>query len=244
MTGDWAGDLRIYKFDVNGNSFSLNMVKSQNFGAPIFDVEWSDDSSLIYIALSSGVVKAMQLQSGNVADVAKHDGMTCMEAGTFQNKNIVITLGTDNRMKIWSPGNNSPLVNLELKALPIASDFCYPFLAIAFSHAVVGVINFEKFGGDSSVHYFKSNLKSPIQCIALRPMSKRLACASIDGRICITDFDFGYNEKLSTNDFILFRAHRNEKKAKNRKRVMCIKLIQLGSMLNLRTFYSPPGVIV
>lgn len=217
VSGDWAGDVKIYKFDVNGNNFSLNLVKSQNFGAPIFEVDWSEDSSLIYIALTTGVVKAMQLQSGNVADVAKHEGLTCMEAGNFQNKQILITMGTDKRLKIWSPGNTNPLLNVELKALPLTSDFSYPFLAIAFSQAVIGLINFETFGKNQNVNYFKSNLKSPLQCISLRPLSKRLAVASIDGRICISDFDFDYNGKLKTKDYILFRAHRNEKKNQPKK---------------------------
>lgn len=218
-TGDWAGDFKIYKFDVNGTSFSLNMVKSENMKSPIFSIEWSEDSSLIFIALSNGIVKAMQLQSGNVVDVAKHEGMTSMEAGSFQNKQIIITMGTDKRILIWSPGNNNPLAKIDLRVMPLASDFSSPFLAIACTHYVVAIVNFETLGQGEIVYYTQCNLKSPLVSIALRPMSRRFACGSVDGRVCITDFEFGYKNdgQIKTADHILFRAHRNEKKGNPEK---------------------------
>lgn len=66
---------------------------------------------------------------------------------------------------------------------------------------------------DQKIHYSKCNLDSPIMSIAARPASKRIAIGSVDGRICVTEMDFGYNNStFKLKDYILFRAHRKEVK--------------------------------
>ena len=211
MTGDWSGDVKIYQVQPNNGGAAMNMVKSVNVGGPIFKVDWSQDSSVIFIACADGKVKAMQVQNGQIADIAQHQGITSMQVANFQNNPIIVTTGSDQKLMIWKPGQQQPLLQTQLKMIPFVSDFSYPFLVMGCNESTVAVINFEQFAKNQQVLYCKCNLNTPIMSIAVRPNSKRIAIGSVDGRICVTDMDFGYNNNsLKLKDYILFRAHRKE----------------------------------
>lgn len=210
-TGDWSGDLKIYQVVANGGGCNLNLLKTVNIGAPIFKIDWSDDNTMIFIALASGKVRAMLVQSGEVGDLAEHPSLTCMQIVNFQGQLVIVTVGTDQNMMFWKPGTPQPLATIKLQKIPFCTDFSFPYLVIGCSDNTIAVINLEMFAKNQQVHYTKCNLESPIMSIAIRPQSLRIALGSVDGRICVTDMEFGHNNSsFKLKDFILFRAHRVE----------------------------------
>ena len=245
-TGDWAGDLKIYQVEQNNNNYFLNLKKSQALGCPIFRIEWTNDSSTIFAGLSDGNVKAFQVGSGNVAQVANHPGLISMELAQINNKTIVITIGADKKVALWTPGNNSPIHGFQLKETPLVSGFSFPYLAIACSDFKIAVIALDKLGqgNQGQPRYFTSNLKSPLMSIAVQPNNRRVAVGSVDGRVCITDFDgnsFGsYGDNLTTKDYILFRAHRDEVKDQPQKSFL-FQVNSLGFHQNHKDFLFTCG---
>lgn len=213
VTGDWAGDIKIYQVQPNNGGATMNLMKSVNVGGPVFKVDWSQDSTVIFIACADGKVKAMQVQSGQITDIAMHQGITSMEVVNLQNNQMIVTIGSDQKLMIWKLGQNQPQLQVQLQKIPFVSDFQYPFLVMGCNDYTVAVINFEQFINNQKIFYCQCNLKSPIMSIAIRPNSKRIAIGSVDGRICATDMEFGYNNsQLKLKDYILFRAHRKEVK--------------------------------
>ena len=211
-TADWAGDVRIYQVVQNGGSANLNNVKTVNLGGPIFEIEWTEDGSAIIAALGSGKVKAIQIASGQIADVAEHPGLTSMKLITIQNDMFILTIGQDQNLVFWKLGTPQPMMNVKLQYIPMVMDFCMPYLVIGCSDSQIAVIQMEKFMQNQKIAYSKCNLESPIMSISLKPNSTRLAAGSIDGRICMTDMSFDYNGNVKFTDYILFRAHRHEVK--------------------------------
>jgi len=188
-------------------------MASVNVGCPVFKVDWSDDNTIVFIGCSDGKVKALNVKSSQVSDIANHPGLTTMQVVNFKNNMIVVTMGSDSNIVFWKPGQNNPLMSTKMNKVPFVSDFSSPYLAIGCSESTVAVIDFNTYTNNQKIWYSKCNLDSPIMSIAVRPNSSRIAVGSVDGRICVTELDFGYNKNsFKLKDFILFRAHRNEVK--------------------------------
>jgi mRNA export factor len=181
-------------------------------GGPIFQIEWTDDCSILIVALASGKVKGINMAQGQIGDICEHPNLTDMKLISFNNQNIVLTIGTDQNLIFWTTGNPQPMATVKLQHVPLVMDFSLPYLVIACNDSQIAVIQMEKFMQNQKVVYCKSNLDSPIMSIALKPNSHRLAACSIDGRICMTDMSFDNYGNVKFTDYILFRAHRNEVK--------------------------------
>ena len=242
-TGDWAGDLKVYQVEQNNNNNFLNLKKSQAMGCPIFRLEWTSDSSTIFVALSDGNVKGFQVGSGSVAQVANHPGLVSMELAEMNGKTIIITIGTDKKVALWTPGNSTPLHGFQLNETPLVSGFSFPHLAIACSNYKIAIIALDKLGqgNQSQPQYITSNLKSPLMSIAVKPNAKRIAVGSVDGRVCLTDFNFGnYRSSLTSKDFILFRAHRDEVRD-NPQKSLLFQVNSIGFHQNHKDFLYTCG---
>jgi mRNA export factor len=239
--GDWAGDLRIYMMEQGAaaNGWTLALKGCMNLGSPVFKIDWSPDGSTVFACCSEGVVKALQVQSGNIVEVCKHPNMTTMEIGMFQNNLIVMTFGADGSMAIWKPGTAQPIITKKLPYGVFVSDYSYPFVVLGCQGSQVGLINFENFS-NKEVKFFKCDLNSPILDVALRPESTRLAACSVDGRVCIVDFNFQSNGNLQHKNFILFRAHRIESQ-KDKKNSVLYQVNTLGFVKNRKDFLFTCG---
>ena len=118
----------------------MNLVKTVNIGGPIFEIEWTEDGAAIIAALGNGKIKAIQIASGQIAEVAEHIGITSMKLITMQNQMFILTIGQDQNLVFWNLGNPQPILTVKLQHVPNVMDFSMPYLVIGCNDSQIAVI--------------------------------------------------------------------------------------------------------
>lgn len=83
---------------------------------PVLYLEETFDSKSLVAALANGVLKQIDLQSGEtVFEVAAHE-MGILSLATCKTKNLIATTGEDNQLKVWTTPYAKPLFTFKSKS--------------------------------------------------------------------------------------------------------------------------------
>lgn len=212
-TADWNGDVRFYRVSKNAMPHCLILINQVNVGYPVYKIEWSEDAKALYIALSNGIIQAIDIKTCEKHQIASHPGLLTFNVVSMNNETYLISTCKNKKLIVWKPGNIQPHFSMNIHHLPLVSDYSFPYVVFGCQNSVVGVLNLRTFQESMTVKFSPCKLESPIMSIAVKPNSEMIGIGSIDGRTCYSEMVFNKNSNsLKLVNLILFRAHKLEPK--------------------------------
>lgn len=164
----WDGNLLIYEVVPSGNSGVLTEKMCIKVGTPIQSCAWNTDTNTsISLGCINGFVKCVDLSSGSIVDIGKHND-PISKVFYSPSQNVIISIGYDQNIHFWQRGNQSPVFTYPTKDKVYASDFVNPLLILATSQEKILLINVNNM---NSVNEIDSPLGkfSQIQSVAISP---------------------------------------------------------------------------
>ena len=91
--GGWDGYLRIYTINSVGIG-SLEMGFSMFLGDPVISLAWDEENNVVFAGMASGVVKAVELKTGNIANVLTLSAPIC-KVFWIRDQKVLVTVPFD-----------------------------------------------------------------------------------------------------------------------------------------------------
>uniref|UniRef100_A0A1I8BQM6 WD_REPEATS_REGION domain-containing protein n=1 Tax=Meloidogyne hapla TaxID=6305 RepID=A0A1I8BQM6_MELHA len=206
--GSWDNTCRIWEISENGQSEPKAM---QDLGAPILSLDWTEDSSKVFITCCDKNVRLWDLQSNQVVIVGQHDD--CVRSChwvTASNYQCLMTGSWDRSLRFWDmrqlPTTNS-LATIALPERVWCSDMVYPLAVVGMANRHIKSYNLE--GQPQEIQDVESQLKYQNRSIAIfknkiNNQPSGFALGSIEGRVAIQCLD-----AKDSKDNFTFKCHRS-----------------------------------
>ena len=220
--GSWDETVRVYQLQQNK---TLTQQVNINVGGPALDLSWTSSGTGIIVATGAANNNLLFLNlatSGSPpTPIGTHPGVLCIYYIMMNQMELLLTLGADKSLRFWmqNGGRWEQKVSVPLKKMPVCLDVDLTSnLVLIGLECDLGIYRLNKLmSGDTSVQYFELQLKSPINCLAIRDRATEVgiqdfkqndrsfvACAS-DGRASMSELSLDANS--TKKDIILFKAH-------------------------------------
>jgi WD40 repeat protein len=102
-------------------------------GIPIQCCAWnSDTNTSISLGCINGFVKCVDLTSGAIVDIGKHNDPV-NKVFYSPSQNVIMSIAYDQNIHFWQRGNQNPVFTYPTKDKIYAADFVNPLLILATS---------------------------------------------------------------------------------------------------------------
>lgn len=206
--GSWDNSCRIWQVSETGQTEPKAM---QNVGAPILSLDWTEDSTKIFIACADKQARLWDLNSNQLAVVGQHDEpIRSCHWITAANYQCLMTGGWDRQLRFWDmrqlPSQNS-LATIQLPERVFCSDMVFPLAVVALANRHIKSYKLD--GQPQEIMDVESQLKHQSRCVAiyknkLTNQPNGFALGSIEGRVAIQCLDSKENK-----DNFTFKCHRS-----------------------------------
>jgi len=206
-SGSWDNAVRVWEIKQDGSS---EPKAQQSMQGPVFEVDWYDDGTKIFVVGADKTVRVWDLGSNQVMQLGQHDQpvKTChwIKSPSYS---LLMTGSWDKTLKFWdprsSPGN--PAATAALPERVYCSDVVYPMAAVGLANRQIKIYKLD--GSPQEVKQIESPLKFQHRCISIFKDPKTMspagfALGSIEGRVAVQLVD-----AINPKDNFTFKCHRS-----------------------------------
>jgi len=206
--GSWDNTVRIWQVSESG---AVEAKAMQNVGAPVLSIDWTEDSTKLFIAAADKQARLWDLASNQVTVVGTHDQpIRSCHWITSPAYSCLMTGSWDKTLKFWDMRQlptQTALATIDLKEKVFCSDVVYPMAVVGLSNKRVKIFNLD--GQPKEVNDVETPLKYQMRCLAIfRNKMNNQPCGfaqgSIEGRVAIQ-----YVEPSNSKDNFTFKCHRS-----------------------------------
>uniref|UniRef100_A0AC34RGL5 Mitotic checkpoint protein and poly(A)+ RNA export protein n=1 Tax=Panagrolaimus sp. JU765 TaxID=591449 RepID=A0AC34RGL5_9BILA len=206
--GAWDNTVRIWQISEAGQVEAKAM---QNIGAPVLSIDWTEDSSRVFIAGADNQARVWDLASNQVAVVGAHDKpIRSCHWINCSSYSCLMTASFDKTLKFWDMRQlpqQTALATIDVKDKVFCSDVVFPMAVVGLANRHVKIYNLD--GQPKEVADQETSLKFQMRCLSIfknkiTNQPTGYAQGSIEGRVAIQ-----YAETQNTKDNFTFKCHRS-----------------------------------
>lgn len=208
--GSWDNTCRIWQVNENG---VVEPKALQDVGAPILSIDWTEDSTKLFIASADKQARVWDLASNQVMTVGQHnEAISICHWISTPKYTCLMTGGWDKTLRFWDMRQlptQSSLATVQLDERVYCSDMLFPMGVIGLGNRHIKVYSLE--GEPREISDTESPLKFQNRCLSIfknkatnQPVG--YALGSIEGRVAIQYVDTSQGQKESN---FTFKCHRS-----------------------------------
>ena len=221
----WDGTLKIYQVHKPHMQIGLRSESCIKEKAsipvttpyPLTYCTWSPDGNVIFLGTSKGEVKALDTNSGNVIDVAKHPVAINYIKFLPDFGNTLLTSAYEHNVHFWSMNSQNPVKSVTFSKKIYRASFNGDVLATGMADEKIGLVNIKALHKRREYDSSELGKYSQIQSINVSKNGKNFGLGTIDGRVNVSYIHTNPVMELSWVFFFLFKkthitfkAHKTE----------------------------------